>query len=304
MSTSSEDEYKEDPNYLRIKAALLVLLSTAILCVVILNLSDSTVGKDINYRLGNTVDFRMREWLGKGPKIDPRLKIFGFDDKTLGHTKQADLYADQWIDLLVKIAAQKPKIVVVDKMFSLPEDPNKRIGEALERLRTLGTTVVVGSFSAPFNLKHRTKLDVNKKYFHLPFIESQGIKPSQLDRDFYHTRALSEVDFKNNSLKPPMYSYGPIPELQKNFHWVGHIKYHGFGRVSPLVRMKRDFAVLHTGLYASDHIGFRDGLLRINDKPIFTDKKGQLVVNILGRDELKNKEGEVVGKILKYYKKD
>ena len=263
-------------------------LSTLAWTVVVMALFRSSIGQDINYRVATTVEFRTRESLGQSPKLSKRIKIFGFDDKTLGHLKRSELYIEEWAQAIRRLAVDKPKVVVIDKMFSVIYDPNNKIDEALNVLKSLEVNVVVGSFFTPDPISYRQNLRVDKNLYNLDFISQNGISVESRAKKLYmqQPNSLSKVstfpgprsygfqDFRHQFI------YGPTIEFQEAFTFVGHLQYSGHTKAAPYIRVSNEAAVPHASLLAANSLKIIDGQLKVNDFTVPLDSQGNVVVNL------------------------
>ena len=304
------------------------LASTIGWIALIIILYRSGLGQDINYRVANTFEFRIREDLGQSPKLSEKIKIFGFDDKTLSRLKRPELYIEEWAEGIKRLAKDRPKVIIVDKMFSIIYDPNQKMKEALEVLRGLDINIVVGSFVTPYPISYRSTLDVNKNLYNMPFISKNGIhlgadlKRLYMQAPTHKSPGISKMEndpysfFKDYRKQ---HIYGPSPQFQMAFTYVGHLQYSGHTKAAPFLRIKDNFGIPHASLFAADSFKISKSDLLVNDIPVPIDADGDIAVNlahpksyyvgqkrlnlILDRDRKKNlvDEGDIVLLLLNMY---
>ena len=271
---------------------VLFTLSLSLLwSVLIVAVQYSDTGHQINDRLASTLEFRFRETLGKSPQLSPKIRIFGFDDKTLSILKRPELYIEEWAEGIKRLASYKPKVIIIDKMFCILYDPNGTIHHAMEEIKNVDVPVVVGSFISDKSISYRHTLNLNKNIYHMPWVEKSGVwlgdkfndKIEQepwfvsKDADIYKGPDDPFNKFKDFRGK---YLYGPTPEFQSVFTWVGHLQYSGHTRASPYIRIKDEFAIPHASLFAADRFSIVDGQIEVNQKQITLNQDGDVVVNL------------------------
>ncbi len=108
------------------------------------------------------VDLALRRAVGREPPLDPRIKIFAYDDATLSMVGAPDLPVSDWMKVVRALSAKKPQLVVIDKIFAqLP--PGEDLTEFLEVFAA--APVVVGAFVATDAIKDRPLLDLSLPAF-------------------------------------------------------------------------------------------------------------------------------------------
>lgn len=256
----------------------------------ILWLSESPVGKEIDRRLARPLDFHSREALGRSPEIDPRLKIFAFDDSTYAHLARPKLFVNEWVRIFQALDKTAPKAVLVDQIFSM--FPKNEAGTSdLAHLPALTTPIVAGAFVTSAVLKQRGQIDFDRSDYTDSFLISYLPKPQpganiqNPNEDPDQTRlhqALATI-LANNEL-PPVADrlgykvYGPAKEFNPLFGHVGHINYNSDYRMFPVMRIKYDRFIPSISLFAAPY-QFRDGALISNDHPVPVNDDGSILVN-------------------------
>ena len=81
-------------------------------------------------------------------------------------------------------------------------------------------------------------------------------------------------DFRNQHI------YGPSPQFQLAFTYVGHLQYSGHTKAAPFLRIKNDFGVPHASLFAADTFKITEENLLVNDVPVPIDDDGDIAVNL------------------------
>lgn len=106
--------------------------------------------------------YRAREFLKKDPPLDPRLKILSYDDGSVDRLQRADLTIDDWATVLAAIAEAKPKVILIDKIFSILFDPLNQKTAAIEKIRNAKVPIIVGAFALEAVNKTRHPLALDK----------------------------------------------------------------------------------------------------------------------------------------------
>lgn len=220
-------------------------------CTLILFVSRSQIGSDVQTKITWQINFQVREFFGKSPKIDNKIKTFGFDDSTFSWLNRAALDSWEWSELFRAINERKPKAIIVDSVFSLTTMPNDKLAEFNDNMSVLekgNAPIYVGSFISNQEIKYREQLPEATGY--LPIRKLMTAKGSG--------------DF-NPSRPPPIpagpgdYVYGPERSWWNVFSGIGHIHYFGDGRIAPFMKIQDEFYVpyfmtlLIPNLYYSNH---------------------------------------------------
>ncbi len=239
---------------------LLLCVGWALL-LVLAQRSPLGVYSDIN--INQPFHFKVRQILGRGPVMDPRLKILSYDDGSVDRLQRPDLTIDDWATVLSGIGAAKPRVIMIDKIFSIIFDPLKEKSQALAKLRATQTPIIVGSFAVESENKTRHALDLNdERYKLLPLLSEPTARRPDYD------------DFRD------WFVYGPHPELKGALNGAGHILYYGDGLVSAFLQPKPETIIPHITLMAERRT-LIDGHLFINGIRLPLDRDGKLVVNFL-----------------------
>jgi class 3 adenylate cyclase len=89
------------------------------------------------------------------------------------------------------------------------------------------------------------------------------------------------------SVLPPLvdrrqwYVYGPIAPLRQVFRYIGHISYHGFGTLAPMVRLTDTAAISHMTLYLAKERRFEAGKLILDGATVPIDGRGEITINFV-----------------------
>ncbi|MCB0403554.1 MAG: PilZ domain-containing protein [Bdellovibrionales bacterium] len=221
-------------------------------------------GERIERRSAHPVAFQIRHFLGMDPKIDPRLKVYAFDDSTLKYVDDEDLTLKQWADTLESFVKANPKAVLIPKLFGTPRGRSyaRTFVKRLERLKFPIITAAVLTRDA-----------------------SRASYP--LDRDFYSLEALSAAGKKIESLDslklPPadtLNAIGPHPSIQKAFSHVGHINYYDDFFFSTFTRVTEKTALPAAPFLLAESLYFDDGNLYADGRAVPADHHGRVLINM------------------------
>ena len=78
------------------KTGFLPALLAGLLSLIFLALYFTPVQDYISKQVSRPLEFRFRAWVGQSPVLDPRIKIFAFDDQTVSYLGYHDLTLDGW----------------------------------------------------------------------------------------------------------------------------------------------------------------------------------------------------------------
>ena len=95
------------------------------------------LARDLEYKVTRPFEFRIRDELGRSPKLDPRIRVFGFDDSTVAWMGGPSPSVELWAKLFRNIADVEPAAIIVDGMFSINAIPEGHEESAAEAIRQL-----------------------------------------------------------------------------------------------------------------------------------------------------------------------
>lgn len=207
------------------------------------------------------------------------LKILVQDDRTIDYRQGQLLDIVDWSVLLQNIAAQKPQVILIDKMFAgNPFGPHhnatytQKIQDALATIAAIETPIYVGA-----NI-HR---------------ESIGKAPLDLSPAVYDIKAYATPPAANPKTswqqQFPFLDHrfakgearGPHSRFSGVFQGTGHITYanKGIAAISPLVLLPQGRIMPHLGLRAAERLAITGAGITANGVPIPLDNLGQTAIN-------------------------
>lgn len=199
---------------------LFLVVSTLLWGIAFVYLYRSEYGAKIE-NASQRIDFNARDYFKNSTELDKRIKIYGFDDKTVSWINAGGLTIEQWAKFILALDKQKPSAIIIDKIFSVDATgigsgrAFRKLARALAKVKT---PVVVGSYTYPIPIKGRSTYP--------------------LDSRTYSVRGLSDTkkSAQGISKNTGQYVYGPATQYRKLFDRVGHIQYDGTGKIYPLLK--------------------------------------------------------------------
>ncbi len=239
-------------------------------------ISFSKVSYQAESRVEAPLLYAIRDRVGLSPALDPHLKIYGFDDKTVSTLRRARLSYKEWAELIESLDSRRPKVIIIDALFSVVQsvydESDVSHQEMVERISRLNTPVVVGAYAIPGKLPDRVPLDETDpsqdltKYIHN--YNSHTLSPKE------QASQLTLADFVGNSV------YGPEPDVRAAFKRIGHILYgQREGRFYPFLRLSDTRGLPYLMLRAFDDVVFRQGHLFAGGAEIPVSSDGSAFIN-------------------------
>ena len=243
--------------------------------VILLLLFDQTrFAADIENKLSNPFLFRTRDQMGLSPVLDGKIKVLVVDDKSVAWMKSPELSLDQWVNLLVAIDRQKPKAIIIDKMFSMLNTSGKKqdeIQRLIGILESIETPIVVGAFVAPQHIDYRVPLNLDRDYNRIA--SWQPPAPGGLD-----SAAPASIDIKLPVARSE-FAYGPDPYLRSAVRYIGHLLYDGDGKIRPVLRLSEQTVLPHFMALAADQHFFTGGGLYLNGRKVTSHDDSGILLN-------------------------
>ena len=277
--TTGEDSrhWLAQPNVSRAWAVTAALLWFFVLLVI----GFTPLGHYLEARLAHPIDFRLRELVGQSPTIDPRLKIYVLDDKSVAENDSWVMSIETWRDILKGIAAAKPKAIFIDAVFGFVPEASRESGAAAIRdIEALDVPVITGAFVTPARIDGRQPLKLDGDDFR---IETR-LAPSSIPDARLHLQirehAPQIVDATSRNV------YGPMVGLERAFRRPGHINYGNDNRVAPFFEVRTDAdgesrLLPHITSWLAGEQTFKDGKYFAGDRVVPVDRDGYVQVNVL-----------------------
>lgn len=243
-------------------------------------LSALGVGSYLDTKFADPINFRVRDFLGKSPTQDNRLKIFAIDDKAFALLGTPMPSLDLWVDVIDSIAEKKPRLIAIDAMFSARADElNPRVRKIISRIQADGTKVVTGSFSSPVELKFKNPLRRDRPQYSADQYLSWGGAESGSER-FQSEHMPAWIN------REAWYVYGPSADLEGIFRDAGHFQLFEENKVDPFIWLGGKDVVPHLSMHVAQEIHFRDQKLIIDGHRVALDRHGSMPVNFIPRSKI------------------
>lgn len=218
--------------------------------------------------LGTYIDplqfhFKVREALGRDPSLDPRLKILSMDDGSVDRLQRPDLTIADWATLLEHLATAQPRVIIIDKIFALLNDPQGSRSNALRRIAAIKVPVYVGAYAAEQTIRSRPLLDLSAPRYRANNYSSAG-----------GTQLSAFEAFRGFRV------YGPHPEFGAVISGAGHINYFETGAVPLMISPSPGAVLPHLALAAAKNLPAIDGRrLYIDGLQVNADRDSRTIVN-------------------------
>ena len=221
-------------------------------------LACSNANKFLDQQLVHPVLFRLRNAIKK-PKLDPRIKIFSFDDGTAAALKTLDIPLATWGKVIARFSEIKDVKILIDKVFDLPYSPDE-IQTFLAQTISLSGSASIITFTHPGEIPYRRS------------VPEQLIKESQ--RVLFDGEEISQ-----SASKKKRNLYGANPEILKALGRFGHANYEGDNEIDPIFKVGDGLISLHVALTEGLKVSFEGSQLAVNGKRLPVDHDGRLLVD-------------------------
>jgi class 3 adenylate cyclase len=248
------------------KPGFLPALLAGLLSLVFLTLYFTPVQDYISKQVSRPLEFRFRAWVGQSPTLDPRIKIFALDDRTVSYLGYHDLTLDGWQKLAAHFAARNPRALYIDKLFSLPlqervYDPldPKTAKAFVDGMKDLGVPVISGGFISNLQLPGRRMMSI----FHPDYFINEAPTWPPIEQGYF---------------------YGPHPYLRDAFR-IGHITNSDFGYARPFIRIDPQSLVPHAAFLSLGNIKVQKQDILLGDQVIPLNHRNLIPINFSERED-------------------
>lgn len=227
-------------------------------------------------RVESPLLFALRDRMGLSPSLDERVKVYGYDDKTVSTLRRSRLNYKEWAELIESLDSRRPKAIIIDALFSVTEsvydEADVSLQEMVDRISAVNTPVIVGAYAIPGQIQDRVPLDLNDpshdlvKYIH-HYNNAAMSSESQAAQ-------LPLADFRGSTI------YGPEPNIRSAFKKIGHILYgQREGRFYPFLRLSDSKGMPYLMIRPFDDVVFRQGHLYAGAGEIPLSSDGSAMIN-------------------------
>ncbi len=242
----------------------------------------SPVGGRLEFGPTRIVEFKVREYLGRSPRLHPKLKIFAYDDQTAGLLQKFDFKLADWGRLIRIIADKKPSAIFIDKIWTLPIGKTYDIPVSREEgqtfinnVRESGIPITVGGSVFSRQILQRESLSLTDATY--------GRKNLQPDAE----KSLDWLPISLASHRAGAYFYGPQKHIRDAFTHVGQLDFAGMGRAHALVQISAEHVIPHAGLLALQRpLKIQDGNVFVGNDRVDLHSDGTVPVNYPSEREL------------------
>ncbi len=250
------------------------ILIQALCFLAFLAFSQTKLALDLQRNLSAPLNFKFRTLIKMDPLLDPRIKIFAFDDSTLEYVGREDIGLGEWASLIQGMAKTQPAAIYIDKFFGTPEKLEDEIKHFQAVVETLEVPLVIDVWQTPTAVRGRF--------------------PHPLDLDYFDpaNRIQAGLDWKKALAWLPVtagFLYGPHRTIMPMLKQLGHAVYAGHGEIHPLLRLSEDRVVPHWTLIGANHYTLGDQELLVNDQKIPLTDRQSVYVNFLNEEELRKR---------------
>jgi class 3 adenylate cyclase len=242
--------------------------------ILFLALSHFGLDRYLEAKVADPINFRVRDILGRSPKMNSKLKVFAIDDETFAKLGTPMPGMSVWSEVLDSIAQKKPKAIVVDALFSSQvEDLDARTKAWMESAKKTGVPIVSGAFvnKTPLQFKHPLNL-ANERYDLKRYLDPGIINSSKNWRSEHMPNWLVRENWS---------AYGPTAKLTWFLQDVGHFQLFTENKIEPFLILNNDVVLPHISMFIADSVAFKNKRLFINEKAVTLDRFGEMPVNFL-----------------------
>jgi serine phosphatase RsbU (regulator of sigma subunit) len=215
-------------------------------------------GRAIDRQIFHPVVFKLRELVNPG-SLDPRIKIFAYDDRTAAHENGGFLPLKDWAAAIRSIASIPDTHIMIDKLFDFPEAGAKiaDFKPIPEDAKTVRLGAITFASTKTISFRQEIPADLVAKNETLVFGKSPASSPPQTN---------------------PYVFYGAQRDIIKAFSVFGHANYAGDNYITPFIRGASGH-VAHLALAIAGDLNIDDHQLKIRGQVIPRNHSGNVLVN-------------------------
>lgn len=224
-------------------------------------------------KIGDPIRFAGRSYLGAEPTLNPKLKIFVIDDRTVAELGKARPSLATWIKAIDAIIKQKPQKIIIDSIFiERPESLDLDDQRLLDSILKTSTPIITGAYASKQDLRQKKKFELHAAPYNVdsyrPYKSNQSSDPG-LAR---HMPILPDQRGWN--------VYGAHENVSHIFFNVGHLHFTE-NKLHPFLQVSEKNVLPHISLRLSDDIAFLDRNIQIDGISVKLDRNGLMPVNFL-----------------------
>jgi hypothetical protein len=199
-------------------------------------------------------------------KLDPRIKIFSFDNRTASFLKSLDLPLETW-GLVLKVIGEKPDVkILINKLFDSSYSQEELDSFSKHQTENKARTGII-SFAYPGEISYRIALSRDQMNANEQKIITNNDQP-----DF----------FANLSQKST--PYGANADLLETFSVFGHNDYKGDNRLYPIISLEGKGLLPHAALSILGSLSIKGDDVLAHEHVMPQGRDGKILVNFFPKD--------------------
>lgn len=232
-------------------------------------ISQSRAGDYLRAKIDHKLYYNVRALIQSDAKQPNKLKIFVVDNRTVTQNEYSPNFdIEKWSILFENIARNKPKAIIVDRLFDGNPYSDKlseeKVTAALERIKHLQVPIYNGAYTSAGKILGKHQIDLSK-----PVYAPQT----------YLSNTNTELNLPDDT--GPFYVYGHSSFFEGAFAASGHLQYNnaGVAAIFPFYLTHNNRWLPHVAMLAADHISYENGYLTINEKNVHLDHFGRIHID-------------------------
>lgn len=222
-------------------------------------LNVSSIHRELDQKVFHPFAFWVRNQI-RDPTLDPRIKIFCFDDRTAAYLHALDLSLPEWAKVINSIAKTPNVSVLIDKLFDVPYTQND-IKLFKEELRSTPNRTSVISFTHSGNIPFRNPISEST----LRENQAKTVKSAELDSQQYKVAAANV--------------YGANDLILQSFKSFGYANYSGDNRFYPFTHLDSGILLIHAALTQANSLNVSNKTVSVNEKNIHLSKDQSILID-------------------------
>lgn len=217
-------------------------------------------GRFLNKQIFHPFVFSIRSHL-KTTSLDPRIKIFAFDDTTVAYLKSTDISLSHWGEVFHGLSRQGEPTILIDKLFDA-HPPQNEIDKFTAQMKSVPGKKSLITFAHPGSIRFRDEVssaaieNIEKQVFQSP-----------------PDNPKAPLGFSGMTL------YGARPEIINSFSAFGIANYDGSNFIAPFVELKSKAIIPHASLSIAGGINITGTQIKVSDHLIPTNHEGKIIIN-------------------------
>jgi serine phosphatase RsbU (regulator of sigma subunit) len=242
-----------------------IIIPTVLAALGLQSLSLTPVASFIDQKLFHPIVFRIRERIRPLP-LDPRIKIFQFDNRTAAYLKAHDMPLNSWGQVIAAIGQKPNTKILINKLFDSPYTAEEVQSFKEQTKASLAQTVIM-VFTFGSEISYRKP------------ITDALIKDNEAKT--FVSRSESVI-FQDLALRNT--PYGANAEVLSAFSAFGHNEYKGDHRQAPVLVLAGKGLLPHAALAGVDSLEFDNHKIKAEGSSVSLGKDGKILVNFIPKE--------------------